>query len=1039
VGQTSRHWEDPVVLIVRLVRSAVCVIVVLVLSSLALAQSTATLQGTVTDTSNAAVPGAKIVIHDQDTGVERTIQSNQDGSYLLPGLLPGTYQITFSASGFQGYVIKDLRLDVATTVTENVQLKVGEVTQEVTVLGGEPLVSTSSTGVSQVITPKTVQEIPLNGRHFLDLAPLTPGTMTAPQNGFLVAPLQGLGALSIDSAGQRETTLNFMMNGINLNDEVQNQVTFQPSIDTLSEFKIDNSTFPAQYGRNSGVIINVATRSGTNEFHGEGFDFLRNNYFDARNFFNPVGTTQSPLNRNDFGGDFGGPVKKNKVFFFVSYEGLRQKHALPLEVSVPASGTTSSDAVVTNLLALLAKEAPANGTLGGDPAFFGSTNAPVNEDIGTGDVSVNLTNNDLLHGYYAIEKDHRFEPTSGTNVPGFGDTRDGSRQLLTLGESHIFNANLTNQVRLGFNRLFITFEPNDSSITPSGTGIVYPSIGTLSVPNVGLPSIVVEGLPSGVLEFGNPQGEPQGRGDTTVAFNDTVSWLRGRNAFDFGVDISRFYNNNISENVGSFVFSSLTNFLDDAADAFSTEEGDGDDKILMPAWGLFVQDSFKWKPNVTFNLGLRYDWNGTPSEAANRLSVFEPTSDSLVTIGTPGFSQVYRTDDKLFQPRLGIAWDPWGDGKTSVRLGYAILAQQPTTDTVSDLSTNPPFAVPLAASSITNSITFENPPATLKAVGPTTVDSNYRDPYVQDWNLTVQRELTNTLGLEVAYVGSKATHLQQLLNANQPPVVAGVFSPSTAAPFSNFTEITDFVSNGNSNYNGLWVTANKQVTHGFQFLATYTWSKSLDYSSLDVPNDLPQDSNNLRNEYGPSDFDARNRFVLSGFYSLPFKGNRAISGWQLALITQAQSGNPLTVYMSGVSGLFPGAVVRPDVTGPVEVTGNPADWIANPQVFTNPCTGSGTTLVCSPGNEGRNAIIGPHFLDTDFSLIKDTKITERLDTQFRAEAFDIFNQANFGDPNFVFNASTGTQLSSSVITTTRFPEGDFGSSRQLQFALKLIF
>ena len=1026
-------------LLAFILRSLALIFCIFALSALAMAQSTATLQGTATDTSNAAVPNVKVVIHNQQTGVDRTTQTDQAGVYLVPGLLPGTYQITFSANGFQNLVVTDLKLDVASTITENVQLKVGEVSQEVTVTGGAPLVNTSSVSVSQVITQKTVQEIPLNGRHFLDLAPLTPGTMTAPQNGFLVAPLQGLGALSIDTAGQRETTLNLLVNGINLNDEVQNQVTFQPSIDTVSEFKIDNSTFPAQYGRNSGAIVNISTRSGTNQFHGEAFDFLRNNYFDARNFFNPVGTTQSPLNRNDFGGDFGGPVKENKAFFFLSYEGLRQLHALPLDVSVPGTGVTSTDTTVNNLLAILAKDAPANGTLGGQPAFFGNTNAPVNEDIGTADVDFKLTDTDQLHGYYAIEKDHRFEPTSGTNAPDFGDTRDGSRQLLTLGESHIFDANLTNQVRLGFNRLFITFLPNDSSLTPSGEGIVLPG----GVPDVGLPSIVIEGLPSGVLEFGNPGGEPQGRGDTTVAFNDTVSWLKGRNSFDFGVDVSRFYNNNIGENVGSFVFSSLTNFLNDAADSFSTEEGNSDDKILMPAWGLFVQDGFKIKPNVTLSLGMRYDWNGTPSESTDRFANFDPATDSL----TPGISQPFPTNNKLVQPRVGVAWDPWGDGKTSVRAGYAILAQQPTTDIVSGLSGNPPYAVPLASSSPTNSITFENPPTSPKTVSPFMVDPNYHDAYVQDWNLTVQRELTNSLGLQVAYVGSKATHLQQELNLNQPQVVAGVFSPGTAAPFPNFSEIPEITSNGNSNYNALWVTLHEQVTHGLQFLTSYTWSKSLDYASLDVPNVLPQDSTNLRNEYGPSDFDARNRLVLSGFYNLPFKGNRLVSGWELALIQTVQSGNPLTAYMSGVSGLFPGAVVRPNVSGPIQVTGNPADWIANPQVFTNPCSLATGALVCSPGNEGRNSIIGPDFVDTDFSLIKDTKITERVGAEFRAEAFDIFNHPDFGDPNFVFPATTSVggvptitpNMTSSIITSTRFPEGDFGSSRQLQFALKITF
>lgn len=1013
------------------VRLAAIVVFLFALNTIARAQSTATLQGSVTDTSNAAVPNAKVVVHNQNTGVERTTQTDESGAYLVSGLLPGVYRVEITANGFQTSVIKDLKLDVATTVTENTQLQVGQVTQEVTVAGGVPLVDTSTVSVGQVINQKTVQEIPLNGRHFLDLAILTPGTMTPPQNGFLVDPLQGLGSLAINTAGQRESTTNLLVNGINLNDEVQNQATFQPSIDTVSEFKIDNSTFPAEYGRNSGAIVNIATRSGTNEYHGEAFDFLRNNYFDARNFFNPVGKPQSPLNRNDFGGDVGGPIRHNKAFFFLSYEGLRQLHALTLVTNVPAQGTTSSNATVSNLLKLLPTP---TGTFAGSPAFFGSTNAPVNQDIGTGDVSFNLTANDELHGYYAVEKDHRFEPTSGTNLPGFGDTRDGFRQLVTIGETHIFSPNLTNQVNLGFNRLHITFLPNDSKLNPASIGIGLPA----GVPQVGIPSIlVVDGATN--FEFGNPQGEPQGRGDTTVAFSDTVSWLTGRHSFDFGADVSRFYNNNISENVGQFVFTSLANFLNDAGESFSTLEGNGNDKILQPSWGLFAQDSFKWRPNVTLSLGLRYDWNSTPSEANNKFSVFDPSTGSLVQIGTPGFSQPFRTNNKLFQPRLGIAWDPWGDGKTSVRAGYAILSQQPTTNIVTGLSSNPPFATPLAASSATNSITLEAPPANPKTVSPSAIDSNFHDAYAQDWNLTIQRALTNTLGLQVAYVGSKGTHLQQLLNINQPAVAGGVFSPGTSAPFANFTTIPLVIGNGNSNYNALWVTLNKQVTHGFEFLTSYTYSKSLDYSSLDGPNNFPQDSNNLRSEYGPSDFDARNRFVLSGFYSLPFKGNRAISGWQLAVITQAQSGNPLTVYMSAVGGLFPGATIRPNVTGPIHVTGNPSNWIANPQVFSSPCSSSSGTLVCSPGNEGRNSIIGPDFVDTDFSLIKNTKITERVSAQFRAEAFDIFNHPTFGDPNFIIKPTTPAGGLTSVINSTRFPVGDFGSSRQLQLALKLEF
>ncbi|HVA71645.1 MAG TPA: TonB-dependent receptor [Candidatus Limnocylindrales bacterium] len=1029
--QKRKTGEREISFLALAVRSAAVVVFLFALSHVALAQSTATVQGAVTDTSNAAIPGATVVVHNQNTGVERTTKTDQSGGYLVPGLLPGLYQITISANGFQAFVIKDLKLDVATTVTENAQLKVGQITEQVTVTGGTPLVNTSNVTIGQVISQRTVQEIPLNGRHFVDLALLSPGTVTPPQNGFLTFPLQGLGSLGINTAGQRENTTNWIVNGINLNDEVQNQITFQPSIDTVSEFKVDNSNFPAEYGRNSGSIVTIATRSGTNAFHGQMFEYLRNNFFDARNFFNVKPRPQSPLIRNQFGADFGGPIKKNKLLFFLSYEGQRQRVALNLVTPVPAAGTTSSSTAVNNLLKLL--PAP-NGTLAGQPAFFGNTSAPVNVDQGTGDITYVVNQSDQINGYYAIEVDHRFEPTAGASVPGFGDTRDARRQLLTLNEDHVFGPNMTNEVRLGFNRIHITFLPNDISLNSASLGINLPP----GVPTAGLPDIFISGGPA----FGNPGGEPQGRGDTTVVLGDTLNWLKGRNNFAFGGEIRRFYNNNLFENTGFFSYSptvvngvvtatALQNFINDGASTFSTLSGNGNNKILESAWGLFAQDNYKLKSNITLELGLRYDWNSTPTEANNRFSVFDPSTGTLVQVGSPGFGQIYQTNNKNFQPRIGIAWDPSGDGKTSVRAGYAILTQQPVTNIASNLTGNPPFATPLAASG-PNNITLENPPANPKTVSPSSISQNYHDSYAQDWNLSIQREITNTLGIQVAYIGIKGTHLQQQVNLNQPPVVNGIYQ--SAGPFSNFSEIINYNSAGTSNYNALWVTVNKHMSHGLDFLGSYTFSRSLDYSSLDVPNNLPQDSNNLQNEYGPSDFNATHRFVLSGFYQLPFKGNRVISGWELGLITQAQSGNPLTVFFPGANGLFPGATLRPNVTGPVQVTGNINHWIANPSVFTSPCTTTSGVTTCSPGNLGRNTIIGPKFVNTDFSVIKNTKINQRFNLQFRAEAFDVFNHPNFGDPNLSLGSS-----SFGVITSTRFGAADFGSSRQIQLALKLQF
>ena len=1017
----------------------------LIIAAPAMAQSTATLQGTVTDASNAAVPAAKVVVHNQATGVDRTTQTDQSGAYLVPGLLPGLYTITVSANGFQSFVIRDLKLDVATTVTENAQLKVGGVTQEVVVSGGAPLVNTSTPTVGQVINQTTVQQIPLNGRHFVDLGLLVPGTVTPPQNGFLTAPLRGQGSFAIDTAGQREDTTNWMINGINLSDEVQNQITFQPTINTVSEFKIDNSTFPAEYGRNSGAIVNIATRSGSNDFHGELFEFLRNNFFDARNFFNPEPFPQAPFIRNDFGVDGGGPIKKNRAFFFMSYEGLRQRQAISLNSHTlsqdnQAQVASSSDTAVQKLAALL----PAANAVGtGNPAdpatfngFLGGTVAPVNIDQGSADLSVVLNENDHLHGYFNMQQDLRQEPTlQGNSLPGWGDTRASRRQIMTIEEDHIFSPTMTNEARLGYNRIHITFEPN-RKLNPVDFGI---NDGTTAA--IGLPQISVTGF----FNIGGPAGFPQGRGDTTVAFSDTMRYLRGSHSFAFGGEIRRFYNNNFASTPGSFTFNSVTDFINDNGSAFNTNLGNGASKLLEPAFGLFVEDSYKIRPNLTLSLGLRYDDNFTISEADDRFVVFDPTTVSLVQDASP-----YNPNNKNFQPRVGFAWDPWSDGKTSIRGGYSILTDQPVSGIVTGLTTNPPFGDPLL---VNGTVSFTDALTAAGAAGlaPGSIFGNFRNPYVQSWSLTAQRQLGESLGLQVGYIGSKGTHLRLPNNINQPLIGQQDTGTNTLSrPFDNLSasspidsgsplgNIFEVDSSGNSHYNALWVTANKRFAQGLQFNASYTYSKSFDYNSLN--GNAVEDSADPRLNYGPSDFDARNRFVINAVYDLPFKGNRLVSGWELAGISQAQSGNPLSIIVqnSRPTGAF---TLFPDASGPIRTESVPfgtqfgIQWIANPTVLSQP-------RVADPnggfdyhfGNLGRNTVIGPSFVNTDFSIIKRTKVTERINSEFRAEFFDIFNHPNFGNPNLRFG--TGTF---GLISSTRFPTGDFGSSRQIQFALKLEF
>ena len=1025
----------------RTVRSRVLAFafIFLLLSDLrSLAQSTATLQGIVTDPSGGVVANAKVTVHNQSTGVERTTTTDASGAYQVAALPVGTYRIEVRAQGFQTAVVSSLQLEVSQTVVQNFPLTIGGASESVSITADAPVVETTTTTVGQVINQKTVQEIPLNGRHFVDLGLLIPGSVTPPQNGFLTAPLRGQGSFAFNTAGNREDTVNFMINGVNLNDMVQNQITFQPSINTVQEFKVDNSTFSAEYGRNSGAIVNIATRSGANEFHGEAFEFLRNEALDARNFFNAA---KPPFKRNQFGGALGGPIYKDRTFFFFSYEGLRQRQGIAINSTVLSDAQRAS---VTNptVLKLLDLIPHANAlTATGGPAFVGAATAPVNIDQWTGDVSHIFSRDDRLHGYYAFQRDERGEPIlQGNTIPGFGDTRRSHRQIFTLNEIHSFSDSLVNEARFGFNRIHITFAPN-AQLNPVDFGI----INGVNEP-IGLPQMNVSGAN---FNLGGPSGFPQGRGDTTVVFSDTMSYLRGRHSLRFGAEFRRFYNNNFNQDTGTFGFANIGDFIAGNANAFGISLGGSFSSIATGALGGFIQDSFKLMPKLTLELGFRYDWLMSPTERYDRFVAFDPTTVSLLQVNN-GLDQIYHTSNKNFQPRVGFAWDPWGDGKTSVRAGYAILTDQPVTNVVTGTAANPPLATPLqfVPATTTARTTFATALLSAAASGlaPASVDNSFDNGYVQSWNLNVQRELSPSLGITVGYFGSKGTHLRISRNINQ--FINGVrpfpnLSPSSpirpGTPLSNITEIS---SGGNSTYNALWLAANKRLSHGLQFNASYTFSKSLDYNSLNSQGVTVQNNYDIRSDRGLSDFDARHRFVLNALYELPFYGNQFVEGWQLSGITQLQTGNPITI-LTNINSFTGNATLRPDIIGPLTEIGDPNQWfptkVCDPRL--GPCAADAVfALPVAPGNVfhfgnlGRNVVTGPGFANTDFSVMKNTKITETLRVQFRGEVFDIFNHANFGNPGRVAGASNF-----GVITSTRFPTGDSGSSRQIQFALKLIF
>jgi hypothetical protein len=1040
-------------LILRPLTNSLPALLVLLFHLTAMAQSTAALQGTVVDHSGAVVPNAKVLVRSRETAVERTTQTDNSGRYQVAALPVGSYRVEVHAPGWQTQVANNLTLEVSQTTVQNFQLTIGTITQEVTVTAEAPVVETSTFTVGQVINQKAVQEIPLNGRHFVELGLLIPGSVTSPQDtsNLVTRPTRGQGGSGFHTAGNRAETVNFMINGINLNDMATNIITFQPSISTVQEFKVDNSTFSAEYGRNSGAIVNIATRSGSNQFHGEAFEFIRNEVFDARNFFDQ---TKPLFKRNQFGGALGGPIRKSRTFFFFTYEGLRQRQQLTMNSGVLSDVERAqvTDPAVRKLLDLIPR---ANAFVAGGPRFLGSARAPSDSDLWTGDVSHELTKTDHLHAYYAVQRDTRSEPTDGAaTIPNFGDVFKGLRQVFTLNEMHTFGPNLVNEARLGFNRLNVPIR-HKTELNPGDLGIN----NGITEP-IGLPQITVVGIG---LSFGGPITVPQGRADTTVVLSDAASYFRGPHSFKFGGEFRRFYSNIFMIHPGLFSFASPADFIRGNANSFSIVQGRRSSSIDVSALGLFLQDNFKWQTNLLLELGVRYEMNSPPTERFNRFVVFDPITGSLVRVGS-GIDRIYRANHKDVQPRVGFAWDPFRTGRTSVRGAYAVLFDQPVTFMVGGLATNPPLATPLT---FNGPVRFDNAltVAGASAVSPSSVARDFDNAYVQSWNLNVQREISSGLGVMIGYFGSKGTHLLIFRNINQ--ITNGVrpfpklSATSPILPGAALGNITEASSAGNSSYNALWLSVNKRFSHGHQFNASYAWSKSLDYNSLSRQGVVVQDSFNIRGDRGLSDFDARQRFVINWLYELPGRGHRLIEGWQISGITQLQSGNPVNVLAGNplaipgtlIGGaninLFTGmATIRPDLIGRARSIGNPAQWFTN--IVCDPrdprgCSGAAFALpvklqdgvsVFHFGNLGRNVIIGPGFSNTDFSVLKDTRLSEKLRLQIRAEIFDIFNHTSFGQPGPI--AQVGSS-SFGVISSTRFPTGDSGSSRQIQFAVKLMF
>lgn len=997
-------------------RQILATALVLCASIPAAAQIFASLQGRVFDPAGALVPNALIRVQDESSGFNVSVRTDSEARYYVFAVPNGTYTVTVEATGFRAVRIDALTVDVGRTLVRDFHLAVGEFAEAVLVRSETPLVDRASATVGHVVTAATVQEIPLNGRHFTDLGLLVPGSVAPSQTGFSSRPIRGVGALAFNTAGNREEAVGFKVNGVTTNNLTFGSLVFEPPLTSIEEFKVDNSVLSAEDGHVSGAVVNIVTRSGTDTFRGEAFEYFRDDALDARNFFEFTSEDPHPFSRNQFGGSVGGPIIRGRTFFFAAYEGYRHQQGVDLNSLVLSDEqrAAATNPAIRQLIPLIprANYFDASGT----PRFVGSAPAIANSDRWTLDLRHSAGTRDRVQAFYGSQYVESVEPlTSGNSIPGFGSRSHPFRSTLTIGETHAFGTATVNEVRFGRNRLVggtlpaAPLNPTDFGI---GNGVTRP---------IGLPQIIV----AGDLNFGGPATLPQGRTDTSYVLVDTFKHARGRHSMTLGGEYRHFINENFAEGTGALNFPTVEAFLAGTANAFNITLGERRSVIDQRAMSLFVQDQITLGNRLTIDLGLRYEWHVTPTERENRFVVFDAASGSLVRVGVD-VDGIYQQNNRNLQPRLGLAWSLSSDGRTVVRVAYGSAADQPGTTAVRDTAGNPPLAAPITA---TGSIPLVSALAATAPAGlsPATVDFRFRNASMRSWNANLQRQLARDLAATIGYAGSHGTNLRISRNLNQPvngarpfPVVSASSPIQPGTPLGNITQVE---SSGFSNYHALWASVTKRLSGGLHADASYTWSKSLDTNSLNSSGFAVQDGYDIPNQYGLSDFDARHRFVASATYFLPFTGHVLTRGWQLATVIQSQSGNPVNIVTSNSSLNGVPNTVRPDVTGPIRIIGSVDQWF-DQSVF---------VAASHFGNLGRNAVTGPGFNNVDLSLMKNAR-PGRLALQFRVDAFDVFNHANFGPPGNIVGSPTFGK-----ITRTRLPTGEAGSSRQIQLAVRVSF
>jgi len=1003
------------------------------------------IQGTVTDTAGAAIAGADVTVKSTETGLVRTAKTDDAGNFLFSELPLGAYSVSVAKSGFGTKVTNGVQVTVSASAHTDVQLAPGTVKSEVVVTSEAPIVDVTGNTMGGTIAAEQMVNLPINGGDFAKLLTLVPGAASDP-NGDSDSP-GSFGTFSIN--GNRGRANNYMLDGTDMNDGYRNDPAINEAgvfgtpatllpIDALQEIAVLSNMEP-EYGRNGGAVVNIVTKSGTNTLHGSGFEYFRNNALDARNFFNAKPAPQDTFHNNQYGGSLGGPLVKDRTFWFVAYEGWHESGGLPAAASVPSQARvnafTGGGGVINPVIAKLLQRnpwsigLPATGDTGADNATVQVTDHFTNrvdslilkldQHMGSKDSP------DLLTGRYFFGDSDQSFPLAlggGTTVPGFNTVTPTRVQVLSLSYTHFFTPKLLLEVRGGWNRFAEGFSPEDSAFNPSSIGL---NTGVTLPQDFGLPQI---SFSDGTSGLGGNNSLPRHRFDTNLQYFTNFGYNTGKHNYKFGYEwrrttVNQFYDLGYR---GRLKFLSFEDFLaGDITNGGSQFSGDSQRTTHQNNHGFYAQDSYRMTRKLTLNYGVRWDYFGVISETKNRFSLFNTTTQSLQLLGQGGApSALYPKDLNNFAPRFSAAYDLHGNGNTVIRAGWGLYYDAFSQDffighfPFNTFNPGPAYNG-IGASAITSAGsvagTIVNGSPIFSGFSPTpdawTVDPNIRTPYVQNYNLNIEQSIGKQMALQVGYVGSAGTKLFRFRDINQHDPATGAF------PFAAFNIVNQFESTSSSRYNSLQTTWKLRHWRGLSSELSYTWSHSIDNASDGedfVPNAAqPDNSLNPGAEKANSNFDGRHRLTWMFSYDIPKMETAKMltGGWSVNGVLRLSSGQPYNLNSFSDYNNSNEFLERPDVVGdPFAGTGGPGKLL-NLSAFAAPCTWDPIAGGCIAGtqhfgNLRRNAFVGPNYKNFDFALAKDTKIHEKLTVQARIDVFNLFNHPNFSNPtlpNFLVN------------------------------------